>query len=520
MLYPQTIKVQKLPFSSPLSRRSRRRGISFVLFALTLPVIFGMTALVVDMGNLYAKRAATQRAADAAALAGAQMWTFDPATGEATVGAKENVVAVATEYAKLNGYSVDPETQTTVVVDATPNGQQGSARVTISRLEPLFFAPVMDVLLGQTAVDKRLVKATAKAEKTVRFKQALGGNYGTTDGASNPSAFGPYARHDFGDPYSTMYYLDGTLNDGSKNLGVGADPNVRYNPDGFDYSLTLPGDYASSSVLVQLFDPDTYNIGGDSFDEIRGRTPNISETGSDITRTRFSIYKTDSNGNIIGPALASQVFGGSDSGDQQYDSATRTLNGQNPWFVPEGFNIPVDANNKNFKIRVQTIDGSSENGYNLRAGPPGSDANISETEWNNTYGDKGGADFGAIKAPIVADGKLQMNFTRTQQVTVNLGEVPKSAKDGALTISKFDTDIGSQSIVYKCVPPPSNMPATGYVGTLAGQANDRWTQDAIQLPPDYKGGRWTAEYTASKGDTSSWYMAYTGPGDGSVRLTE
>lgn len=488
-----------------------------VLFVASLPVIFGITAVVVDMGNLYAKRAATQRAADAAALAGAQEWNLDYTTGAATADSSSNVVRVALQYAALNGYSA--ANGAIVTVDPAMGNKEGKVKVSISRLEPVYFAPVMDLLLGKDSVYSRNVKANAVAEKTVKLEQPLGGNYGTTTGASNPSAFGPYGRHDFGDPYSTKYYLDGSPNDGTKNLGTGFNSDVKYNPNGFDYSVRVPANYSSPTMIVQLFDPDTYNVAGDSYDEIRPITPNIQETSDPATKTRFSIYRTDDQGNITGAPLATQEYGGS-STDVQWDADTRKSLGKNPWFTPDGFTIPVDTYGKNYKVRVQTLDGSSENGYNLRVGPPESANAATETEWNNLYGDKGGTDYNNIKVPLVADGKLQMNFTGSGPVIVDLGTVPGTAKAGSLTVSKFDTDIGSQEIRYLCDPPPSNMPAGGYVGSLANQANDTWTLDAINLPADYKGGRWQARYTATKGDTSSWFLSYTGPGSGAVRLVE
>jgi uncharacterized membrane protein len=55
-------------------RRNRReeRGLALVIFALMLFSLLMITALVVDLGAVYAHRRNDQNAADAAALAGAQ----------------------------------------------------------------------------------------------------------------------------------------------------------------------------------------------------------------------------------------------------------------------------------------------------------------------------------------------------------------------------------------------------------------------------------------------------------------
>ena len=67
------------PYSSSHARR--RRGATAVFAAITIPVMFGFTALVVDVGMLYTTRADLQRAADAAALAGVSAYFSDPGLG-------------------------------------------------------------------------------------------------------------------------------------------------------------------------------------------------------------------------------------------------------------------------------------------------------------------------------------------------------------------------------------------------------------------------------------------------------
>ncbi len=55
----------------------RRRAVVAVQVGVTLVVLLGMAALTVDVGQLYAARTELQRAADAAALAGASAYTTD-----------------------------------------------------------------------------------------------------------------------------------------------------------------------------------------------------------------------------------------------------------------------------------------------------------------------------------------------------------------------------------------------------------------------------------------------------------
>jgi Putative Flp pilus-assembly TadE/G-like len=76
--------------------RKSESGQAFVLMALSLVVIMGMAALVVDVGNWYHTKRQLQATADAAALAGAQLLPTD------SVGAQ----AMALSYANKNGGNV------------------------------------------------------------------------------------------------------------------------------------------------------------------------------------------------------------------------------------------------------------------------------------------------------------------------------------------------------------------------------------------------------------------------------
>lgn len=76
------------------------RGLSTVIFALVLPAVMGMQALVVDGTRLFVERRALQNAADAAALAAAPyLPTTDPVV-------LDRARAAAIEYAGINGYEI------------------------------------------------------------------------------------------------------------------------------------------------------------------------------------------------------------------------------------------------------------------------------------------------------------------------------------------------------------------------------------------------------------------------------
>ena len=95
-----------------MSVRKGESGQAFVLMALSLVVIMGMAALVVDVGNWYHTKRRLQATADAAALAGAQLLPTD------SVGAQ----AMALSYADKNGGDVaggDIAVTSTAVADDT-----------------------------------------------------------------------------------------------------------------------------------------------------------------------------------------------------------------------------------------------------------------------------------------------------------------------------------------------------------------------------------------------------------------
>jgi uncharacterized membrane protein len=58
------------------AHRKNERGITIVLVAISLLSLLGMAALAIDVSTLYMAHGEAQRAADAAALAGARMFAL------------------------------------------------------------------------------------------------------------------------------------------------------------------------------------------------------------------------------------------------------------------------------------------------------------------------------------------------------------------------------------------------------------------------------------------------------------
>jgi Flp pilus assembly protein TadG len=102
-----------------LDRVRSEKGVVMVIAALMLISLLAVTALTVDVGQVYLTRSRLQKAADAAALAAAQSLVM---TGEAT-----EAEAVGAQYIDLNAqspyeFSVQPDTASgQVAVNATKN---------------------------------------------------------------------------------------------------------------------------------------------------------------------------------------------------------------------------------------------------------------------------------------------------------------------------------------------------------------------------------------------------------------
>ncbi len=481
-----------------LDKRQRRRGMAVIYFVLGLTVFLGVTGLAIDMGHLYHNRAKAQRAADASALAGALQLAYSGTKASADAAARN--VAIQNDY-KVGNADVNFST-------ANPAfGEASWYNVTVSRSEPLFFMAIFG-----SAFRTRLVGATATAlfEQPVNLNISGNGTYGA-QGPMNLSVFGPWGLHSNGDMYSTMYYNDKS-------------PNDKYLPNGFDFHLQIPSNYKSkngnsSLVNVEIFDPDCYNNGGtdangtDRVDEYRDG-PFSGKTQR--TTTRYTLYYTNGTPDTADDYEIDSV---------NYDGNSSATDMK--WTKPSGFEINIGDNRwKNsfsqenaFRINVQSIDGASENGFNLRAGPPlpvvtntrlrnGATQYYYNGTWNNSapaFDPNNGTD-------ITASGRLPINFNTSGTVTVQLGYVPATATQ--ITVDKFDTDVGAKSVTY-------TDGTYSYTGTLT--KNDEFLPDVLQLPANYAGGNWTARYSAGAQDTSSWSMRYTGPSlnrPGLVRLVK
>jgi Flp pilus assembly protein TadG len=126
------------------NRRYFRTGQTAVIMLLAMPTLLGALALGVDVSLMYLNWEQLQKAADAAALAGANSLPGDPATA----------VTTANQYALSNGVKQGE------IVSSAVAGDDLSITVTLQRTVPYHFGN----LLGLTQQNVT-VKATAGVQK-------------------------------------------------------------------------------------------------------------------------------------------------------------------------------------------------------------------------------------------------------------------------------------------------------------------------------------------------------------------
>jgi len=118
------------------SARKDEGGQAVVLMVLSLVVIMGMAALVLDVGHWYSTKRRLQGTADAASLAGAQMLPNDPSAAQ----------SMALTYANRNGGDV---AGADIVVSATNDTISVRARKT----DPGIFSGILGI--GSADIDAR-----------------------------------------------------------------------------------------------------------------------------------------------------------------------------------------------------------------------------------------------------------------------------------------------------------------------------------------------------------------------------
>ncbi len=503
------------------SPRRRDSGVVAVLTALLLGIFLGMAGFVLDVGHWYLVKAQTQKAADAAALAGAAHLPNDEA-GAATD---------AKAYAAFNGFSNGGATTVTSATTGIPG--QYTAQVSTK---------VDNWFTGVFGVPTTTITSSSNAEYIAPVRMGspcnrLGddpNNEATRDSTACPSGSAqlwvdvnsPETQKGNGDPIQST-----ACTVGNDNCVAGTPPvNTDYRPEGYFYDITVK---KRALMTIELFDAVFVGV-GDSCDASPLTT--LASAGIDNTRyavgsaktspycsgdkaftttssmtTTFTMHGTGSNPNRPqdNPLLAScpsHTYPGYNP--QTGADFVASLTQGNASFKPEifaGFRkwVPlctVTLDPGTYPLQVQSAGtGANSNRFSIRAVPAAPvDASTVSVAAHEAM-------------TIFANGKPGSQFY--------LARVPSAAAGRVLHVRLFDVgDCVFDSCAIRLISPNgSTVPscvATGAInGTQAPCAfptkqanfNGHWADLAVPVPASYS----CADATA----TACWYKVEYTSGD-------
>lgn len=207
--------------------RSRRGGSLrdaggqiIVVFALSLTLLFGILALVIDMGNIWNNSLHVQQAAEAAALAGVPYMPGDFAT--ATTQARS--------AASKNGFSAATGATVTPAFDPADNRRLD---VTITKTFSTFFMRVI-------GIDTVTISRTATGEYTLPVPMGSPlSSFGDNSGGFWTVVAAQGSDRGNGDAFGAYYNPKPTVNGG-------------YDANGYMYGIEVP--VGAGSVDVDLYD--------------------------------------------------------------------------------------------------------------------------------------------------------------------------------------------------------------------------------------------------------------------------
>ncbi len=279
-------------------------GYIAVATAIITPVLLGLAAFTVDVGNWYAQADNIQRAADAASLAGVTYLPGNLAAAEAQ----------AVKTAAANGYTNGVDS---VVVDPEPvSGNPNQLRVTITQTISNSFGQ----LLGKpTETITRTAVANYQAPLPLGSPcNEFGNGPDPTIGAinqrsSNCSSAGSFWGN-VGSPLATKSYGD-AYQDGGCASGIDncSGTNSDYSTNGYFYSIKLSAPV--TNLTIQSFDPAFVSVSdtcGSNFGS--GATAAVNAKNDVNYDVTSSTYKEDSQ---LYAAGASSPYC---TGDQLYGS--------------------------------------------------------------------------------------------------------------------------------------------------------------------------------------------------------
>ena len=298
---------------NPRTPPHRSRGQVLVVFAGSVLLLMMLAALVVDVSWYWVNSLRVQRAADAAALAGAVMLP----------SRVPDAYQLAEEEATKNGYAAGG------TVSVTPHWDKGEPR----RLDVTISAPVGTFFMRVVGIPSIPIVRTAKAEYTlpvpmgspqnyygVGFYESTAGKLDVKDPISGTALasqgfwgamFTSGGARENGDRYGPAF-----IGNGVTGLAKG-DPNPDYDPAGYDYTIEV-----GPNGEVRLFDPIFCATGGNGHGGYFGAGDHWTDHApshvvAPVAMT-YRLYNTRGT-------LASTLDDGAPVATLAYDPGTKTL---------------------------------------------------------------------------------------------------------------------------------------------------------------------------------------------------
>ena len=367
------------------------------------------------------------------------------------------------------------------------------------------------------------------------------------EGVVNLCVFGPDNWTVYGDAFMPLY------SDSSYT------PNPYWDElEGkYTFRIRIPSDYASPEVQVEILDPDCYNAPnpGDDHVEVeyvltgekylRRVSTHCSdrrdgclvptqdpcqnpETGEpcnpywflrmDENRVRFG--KPDSYMPAVNTTTRYTLYY-LDTNNTRHDIASYTKGGEEgdadtdlQWVTPEGFLLRLsdypdvavaEDESRSFFLEVEPTAGSSENGFDIWAGPVSTYPVPQEVNQRNVYLLREGLDHhDAGGAVITALGYMPLNANTGSPFTLTLSYVPAEWAGAEISVHDFDNDYPTlaQNLDFYLEGVPDFL----VDGALSG--NNQWATNGLQIPENFSGGYLWASYDTIQYNTATWKLEY------------
>ncbi|MBC7249699.1 MAG: hypothetical protein H5T62_05385 [Anaerolineae bacterium] len=367
------------------------------------------------------------------------------------------------------------------------------------------------------------------------------------EGVVNLSVFGPDNWTSYGDAFVPLY----------SNSSYTPNPYWDELEGKYTFRIRVPSDYASPEIQVEILDPDCYNAPDPGDDRVEveyvltgeKRLRRVSTHCSDrrdgcLVPTQdpcenpqtgepcnpYWFLRMDENRERFGrpdsyvPAVNTTTrytLYYLDISNTRHDIASYTKGGEDgdadtdlQWVTPEGFRFQLsdypdvavaEDGSRSFFLEVEPTAGSSENGFDLWAGPVSTYPVPQEVNQRNVYLLREGLDHhDAGGVVITALGYVPLNANTSSAFTWTLSYVPAGWAGAEVSVHSFDNDypILGQNLDFYL----EGVPDFFVDGVLSGQ--NEWVMNRFQIPENFSGGYLWASYDTTQYDTSTWKLEY------------